>query len=91
MVTLGPIFDFDTSGEFFDLVKTNPYAPRLATVRNVMALPGAVAFKSKNIIVGALGTAVLTLIASDAKIDACTEFQTGAISGENGGYMGNVG
>jgi hypothetical protein len=56
-----------------------------------MALPGAVAFKSKNIIVGALGTAVLTLIASDAKIDACTEFQTGAISGENGGYMGNVG
>jgi len=38
VVTLGPIFDFDTSGKFFDLVKTNPYAPRLATVRNVMAL-----------------------------------------------------
>jgi uncharacterized protein GlcG (DUF336 family) len=55
VVTLGPIFDFDTSGKFFDLVKTNPYAPRLATVRNVMALPGAVAFKSKNAIVGALG------------------------------------
>ena len=55
VVTLGPIFDFDTSGEFFNLVKTNPYAPRLATVRNVMALPGAVAFKSKNAIVGALG------------------------------------
>ena len=48
MVTLGPIFNFDTSGEFFDLVKTNPYAPRLATVGNVMALPGGVAFKSKN-------------------------------------------
>jgi uncharacterized protein GlcG (DUF336 family) len=55
VVTLGPIFDFDTSGKFFDLVKSNPYAPRLATVRNVMALPGAVAFKSKNAIVGALG------------------------------------
>jgi uncharacterized protein GlcG (DUF336 family) len=55
VVTLGPIFDFDTSGKFFDLVKTNPFAPRLATVRNVMALPGAVAFKSKNAIVGALG------------------------------------
>jgi uncharacterized protein GlcG (DUF336 family) len=54
VVTLGPIFQFDTSGAFFDLVKTNPYAPRLATVRNVMALPGAVAFKSKNAIVGAL-------------------------------------
>jgi uncharacterized protein GlcG (DUF336 family) len=37
------------------MVKTNPYAPRLAKVRNVMALPGAVAFKSKNAIVGALG------------------------------------
>jgi uncharacterized protein GlcG (DUF336 family) len=55
VITLGPIFDFDTSGKFFDLVKTNPYAPRLATVRNVMALPGAVAFKSKDAIVGALG------------------------------------
>ena len=55
VVTLGPIFDFDTSGKFFDLVKTNQYAPRLATMRDVMALPGAVAFKAKNAIVGALG------------------------------------
>jgi uncharacterized protein GlcG (DUF336 family) len=55
VVTLGPIFAFDTSGAFFDLVKTSPYAPRLARMRNVMALPGAVAFKSKNAIVGALG------------------------------------
>ena len=55
VVTLGPIFDFDTYGKFFDLVKTSPYAPRLATMHNVMALPGAVAFKSKNAIVGALG------------------------------------
>jgi uncharacterized protein GlcG (DUF336 family) len=55
VVTLGPIFGFDTSGKFFDLTKTSPYAPRLATMRNVMALPGGVAFKSKNAIVGALG------------------------------------
>ncbi|MFZ0317886.1 MAG: heme-binding protein [Candidatus Sulfotelmatobacter sp.] len=55
VVTLGPIFGFDTSGKLFDLVKTSPYAPRLATMTNVMALPGAVAFKSKNSIVGALG------------------------------------
>jgi uncharacterized protein GlcG (DUF336 family) len=55
VVTLGPEFNFDTSGGFFELVKTSPYAPRLATVRNVMALPGAVAFKSKNAIVAALG------------------------------------
>ena len=31
-----PIFDLDTSGKFFDLMKTNPYAPRLATVRDVI-------------------------------------------------------
>ena len=55
VVTLGPIFDFDTSGKFFDLVKTNQYAPRLALMRNIMALPGAVAFKSRGVIVGALG------------------------------------
>ena len=55
VVTLGPIFHFDTSGEFFNLTKTNPFAPRLGSMRNVMALPGAVAFKSKNGIVGALG------------------------------------
>ena len=55
VVTLGPMFDFDTSAGLFELVKTNPYVPRLATIRNVMALPGAVAFKSKNAIVAALG------------------------------------
>ena len=55
VVTLGPMFDFDTSGGLFELMKTNPYAPRLAMVTNVMALPGAVAFKSKNAIVAALG------------------------------------
>jgi uncharacterized protein GlcG (DUF336 family) len=55
VVTLGPIFHFDTSGEFFNLTKTNPFAPRLGSMRNVMALPGAVAFKVKNVIVGALG------------------------------------
>src|SRR6266404_4865365 len=55
VVTLGPMFNFDTSGEFFNLVKANPYAPRLATVSDVMALPGAVAFKSKKAIVAARG------------------------------------
>ena len=55
VVMLGPIFDFDTSGKFFELVKPNRYAPRLATMSNVMSLPGAVAFKSRNAIVGALG------------------------------------
>ena len=55
VITLGPIFGFDTSGALFQLVKTNPYAPRLAAVRDVMALPGAVAFKVNGAIVAALG------------------------------------
>jgi uncharacterized protein GlcG (DUF336 family) len=55
VVTLGPEFGFDRSSGFFELVKTNPFAPQLATVHNVMALPGAVAFKVNGEIVGALG------------------------------------
>ncbi|SDF73856.1 GlcG/HbpS family heme-binding protein [Terriglobus roseus] len=55
VVTLGPMFHFDTSGKFFELTKTNPYAPRLATVSHVMALPGAVAFMKDGKIVAALG------------------------------------
>ena len=55
VVTLGPEFGFDRSSGFFELVKTNPFAPQLATVRNVMALPGAVAFKANGEIVGAIG------------------------------------
>ena len=55
VVTLGPEFGFDCSSGFFELVRTNPFAPQLATVHNVMALPGAVAFKANGEIVGALG------------------------------------
>jgi uncharacterized protein GlcG (DUF336 family) len=55
VVTVGVMFNFDTSGALFDLVKTNPYAPRLATLSHVMALPGGAAFKSKNVTVAALG------------------------------------
>lgn len=55
VVTLGPEFGFDTSGALFELVKTNPYAPRLAQVDHVMALPGAVAFYADGAIVAALG------------------------------------
>jgi hypothetical protein len=53
-IALGPIFSVDTSGAFFELVKTNPDARHLAAVSNVMALPRAVAFKAKKVIVAAL-------------------------------------
>jgi uncharacterized protein GlcG (DUF336 family) len=55
VVTLGPEFGFDRSSGFFELVKTNQYAPQLATVHNVIALPGAVALKAHGEIVAALG------------------------------------
>lgn len=55
VVTLGPEFGFDRSSGFFELMKTSPFAPQLATVHNVMALPGAVAFKINGEMVGALG------------------------------------
>lgn len=55
VVTLGPEFGFDRSSAFFSLQKTSPYAPGLATVHNVLALPGAVAFSVNGEMVGALG------------------------------------
>jgi uncharacterized protein GlcG (DUF336 family) len=55
VVTLGPEFYFDRSSGFFELMKTSPFAPQLATTHNVMALPGALAFKVKGEMVGALG------------------------------------
>jgi len=55
VVTLGPEFGFDRSSGFFELTKTSPFAPQLATVHNVMALPGAVAFRVNGEMVGALG------------------------------------
>ncbi|WP_081075363.1 GlcG/HbpS family heme-binding protein [Burkholderia anthina] len=55
VVTLGPEFHFDASSGFFEMAKTSPYAPQLATVHNVIALPGAVSFKVNGEMVGALG------------------------------------
>ena len=55
VVTLGPEFNFDTSSGFFAMQKSNPFASQLATVHNVMALPGAVALMSQGEMIGALG------------------------------------
>jgi uncharacterized protein GlcG (DUF336 family) len=55
VVTLGPMFHFETSGAFFEMQKSNPFATQLATIHNVMALPGAVAFTSRGEMIGALG------------------------------------
>lgn len=55
VVTYGPIFKFDTSSAFYELTKKLPEGSRLWTMHNITALPGAVAFKVNNRIVGALG------------------------------------
>jgi uncharacterized protein GlcG (DUF336 family) len=55
VVTLGPEFGFDASSGFFAMQTSNPFAGQLATVHNVMALPGAAAFMSRGEMVAALG------------------------------------
>ena len=55
VITMGSMFHFDASSGFFEMMKTSPFAPQLATIHNVLALPGAVAFKARGEMVGALG------------------------------------
>jgi uncharacterized protein GlcG (DUF336 family) len=55
VVTFGPIFRFDASSTFADLVAKNPTGAALATLPNVALLPGGVAIKVKDEVVAALG------------------------------------
>jgi uncharacterized protein GlcG (DUF336 family) len=55
VITLGPIFGFDTTSQFVDRLKNNPAAPALASLPNVLPLAGAVAVKIKGEIVAAIG------------------------------------
>ncbi len=55
VVTFGPIFRFDASSTFADLVAKNPNGAALATLPDIALLPGGVAIKVKDEIVAALG------------------------------------
>jgi uncharacterized protein GlcG (DUF336 family) len=55
VVTLGPIFKFETSSRFAELVAKSPSGPALVSLPDVMALPGGVAIKRNDEIVAALG------------------------------------
>jgi uncharacterized protein GlcG (DUF336 family) len=57
VVTVGPIFKQETSGAFAETAQQNPTAAQLATLPNMIALPGAVAIKARGEIVGGLGVA----------------------------------
>lgn len=55
VVTMGPIFGFDALGMWVEKLKTNPGAAALASIPDIILLPGAVAVRSKGEIVAAIG------------------------------------
>ena len=55
VVTFGPIFRFDASSTFAALAAKNPSGAALATLPDIALLPGGVAIKVGDEIVGALG------------------------------------
>jgi uncharacterized protein GlcG (DUF336 family) len=55
VMTFGPIFRFDASSAFAELVAKNPNGAIFATLPDILPLAGGVAIKAKGEIVGALG------------------------------------
>lgn len=55
MVTMGPLFNFDTLSVWVEKLKTNRYASTYATLPNMFILPGAVAVRIRGEIVAAIG------------------------------------
>lgn len=55
VVTLGPIFKFDTSGKFAEMVAKNPSGRALSPLPDVIALAGGVAIRRDGEMVAALG------------------------------------
>jgi uncharacterized protein GlcG (DUF336 family) len=56
-VTMGPIFKFDTTGQFVEKLSKNPAAPALASIPDIILLPGGVAIRAQGEIVAAIGVA----------------------------------
>jgi len=55
VVTLGPVFGFETTGQFVERLKNNPSAPALVSLPHILPLAGAVAVKIGDEIVAAIG------------------------------------
>lgn len=55
VVTLGPIFHFDTSGEFAALSARSPAGPALTSLSNILPLAGGVAIRRGGEIIAAIG------------------------------------
>jgi len=55
VITLGPIFGFETTSQFVERLKSNPSAPALVSLSNVLPLAGAVAVRIHGEILAAIG------------------------------------
>ena len=55
VVTLGPIFRFDTSGEFAAMAARSPAGPALTSLPNILPLAGGVAVRRNGEIIAAIG------------------------------------
>lgn len=55
VVTLGPIFRFDTSGEFAAMAARSPAGPALVSLPNILPLAGGVAIRRGEEIIAAIG------------------------------------
>jgi uncharacterized protein GlcG (DUF336 family) len=55
VASMGPIFGFDTLSGWVEKLKTNPAAGALASIPNILPLPGGVAVKAKGEIVAGIG------------------------------------
>ncbi len=55
VVTLGPVFGFETTSQFVERLKNNPSAPALSSLSNILPLAGAVAISVRGEIVAAIG------------------------------------
>lgn len=55
VVTMAPVFRFETTSQFVDKLKANPSAPALASIPDILPLAGGVAILRQGELVGALG------------------------------------
>lgn len=76
LVTLGPIFDLNTSSEAQALLSGKPSEPGFLTIPNVAPLPGAVAIRKGGELIGAVGVGGAP---GGAKDEACAKQGVDAI------------
>jgi len=79
IVTMGPIFKFDTTSQFVEMTEHTQNGPVLATMPNVVALAGGVAIKAGNEIVAGLGVGGAP---GGAKDEVCAKSGLAKIQGQ---------